>query len=317
MAPLVRRDVADATRVGARDTLLVKELSCYPETRYEREYGRTDDVTRVATPRLGWRHGSLRPGGEQVRRSQGARRLITVGIDLAAADVRTAIATIVWAPGTATVTDVTVGVDDDRIVGAVKGADKAGMDSPLGWPAPFVALVTGAAPAVHAPGAGADWRRRLAWRETDLVVRDTERLVPLSVSADRIAHVAFRCAALLARLEAAGGKVDRAGDGVVVEVYPAAALKRWGLPHRGLKGSGGGPVPIVDGLRAAAPWLHLGRHEATMRRSHDAADAIVAALAARAAAIGKATTPDPAQRARAATEGWIAVPTCSLDRLIE
>jgi hypothetical protein len=58
---------------------------------------------------------------------------------------------------------------------------------------------------------------------------------PLSVSADRIAHAAFRCAGLLARLAALGEPVDRAGSGVVVEVYPAAALRRLGLTHRGYK----------------------------------------------------------------------------------
>jgi hypothetical protein len=49
--------------------------------------------------------------------------------------------------------------------------------------------------------------------------------VPLSVATNRIGLAATRCAGLLARLAADGRPVDRAGTGVVVEVYPAAALK--------------------------------------------------------------------------------------------
>ena len=64
-------------------------------------------------------------------------------------------------------------------------------------------------------------------RRTDTVVHDKLRLMPLSVSADRIAHVALRCAVLLAKLDAAGRPVDRSGGGTVVEVYPAASLLGW------------------------------------------------------------------------------------------
>lgn len=80
--------------------------------------------------------------------------------------------------------------------------------------------------------AGHDWRRQLAFRRTDEPVRAATGLVPLSVAADRIAHPAMRCAGLLARLALEGQPVDRSGSGVVVEVYPAASLKQWGLPHR-------------------------------------------------------------------------------------
>jgi hypothetical protein len=47
----------------------------------------------------------------------------------------------------------------------------------------------------------------LTMRRTD-VVHEQLRLTPLSVSADRIAHVAFRCAVLLAKLDAADAPVD-------------------------------------------------------------------------------------------------------------
>lgn len=54
---------------------------------------------------------------------------------------------------------------------------------------------------------------------------------PLAVSANVIGTMAMRCADLQAQL----GDCERAGTGELVEVYPAAALKSWGLPHEGGK----------------------------------------------------------------------------------
>ena len=75
----------------------------------------------------------------------------------------------------------------------------------------------------------------LTMRRTDVFVHEQLRLTPLSVSADRIAHVAFRCAVLLAKLDAADAPVDRSGSGPVAEVYPAASLHSWGLTYRSYK----------------------------------------------------------------------------------
>ena len=236
---------------------------------------------------------------------------MTLGVDLAAADERTAIAVVEWADRRARVRALRRGVSDEELVEAIRGADKVGIDCPLGWPAPFVAfLVAQQAGRLVPPAADADglaWRRGLAYRVTDQVVRAECGVNPLSVSADRIAHVAFRCAALLARLAEAGEPVDRAGGGAVVEVYPAATLRRWGLTHRGYKTLGHGFV--LDELLAAAPWLDLGPFEPLCRLSHDAFDAVVAALAARAAALGQVLPPTGDQREAARTEGWIALPT--------
>jgi hypothetical protein len=69
----------------------------------------------------------------------------------------------------------------------------------------------------------------LTMRRTDVFVHEQLRLTPLSVSADRIAHVAFRCAVLLAKLDAADAPVDRSRSGPVAEVYPAASLHSWSL----------------------------------------------------------------------------------------
>ena len=246
----------------------------------------------------------------------------TLGVDLAAADVRTAVATLEWSAGRASVQAVHVGVSDDHLVEAMLAVDKAGLDCPLGWPAKFISFLVAQQNGELPPPDHADpasWRRELAYRLTDDVVRAETGLIPLSVSADRIAHAAFRCASLLARLTAAGKPVDRCGDGVVVEVYPAATLRRWGLTHRGYKtpGRGAGHGFLVDELTAAAPWLRLGPYEQLCRTSHDAFDAVVAAMAARAAALGHVLAPDAAQRAAARTEGWIALPTCGLDELVQ
>jgi predicted nuclease with RNAse H fold len=248
--------------------------------------------------------------------------VLTVGVDLAAEASRTAVARITWTSGKAVLDGVEAGADDARLVDAMAGADKAGIDCPLGWPEPFIDFVRAHRDGhVPDPGdvAGLDWRRRLANRETDLVVRDETGLVPLSVAADRIAHPAMRCAALLAALARQGEPVDRDGSGLVVEVYPAASLKRWGLPHRRYKRAGNVASlgALVDRLRARAPWLDLGAGEDLCRRSDDAFDAVIAALTARAAARGLATAPDGAQAATARTEGWIALPLSDdLDALL-
>jgi len=238
---------------------------------------------------------------------------------LAAEPAKTAVATIMWSTGRATVERLALGVEDGALVSAVVGADKAGIDCPLGWPNAFVDFVT-----AHHTGhvvapedvAGRAWRRRLAWRVTDEAVHDATGLNPLSVSADRIGHTAMRGAAILARLDGLGRAVDRCGDGVV-EVYPAASLRHWDLPYKRYKGRENLAVlcQLVDQMLEAAPWLDLRAYERDCRASDDAFDAVVAALTARAAALDLVAPPSSAQREAARTEGWIAVPTVKLTEL--
>jgi len=66
----------------------------------------------------------------------------------------------------------------------------------------------------------------------------------------------------------------------------------------------------------AAPWLDLGDFEPLSRRSHDAFDALIAALATRAAALGLTLPPTAAQLEAARAEGWIALPTGELGDLV-
>ena len=246
--------------------------------------------------------------------------MLTVGVDLAAEPAGTALAVVDWDIDGATVTEVVRGAGDEPLLAALARAGKAGIDCPLGWPAAFVSFVADhQAGHVTVPGGltGQQWRRQLAWRVTDEVVRARTGLIPLSVAADRIGHAAMRCAGLLAQLARQDQSVDRCGRGVIVEVYPAASLKCWGLPHRGYKHPRGAQAleALIDDLLAAAAWLDLGPWESLCRASDDATDAVIAALTARAAHKDLVTWPDERQRAAAHTEGWIALPTAPLSQL--
>ncbi|WP_439033212.1 DUF429 domain-containing protein [Gordonia terrae] len=240
----------------------------------------------------------------------------TVGVDLSASPAKTAVAVLDWRDGRAEVTDLVVGADDADIRRLAEGATRIGIDSPFGWPDEFVDFVV----AHHRHGLPADRRldeiarrRPLALRRTDRWIADSGLGRPLSVSADQIAHVAFRCAGLLADLA-----VDDRVDGWAVEAYPAGALKRWGLTSRGYKRAVNAPIlaELLVALTAAAPWLDLGDHAETMARDDDAFDAVITALIARAAELGRTTLPDADDRPVAAREGWIHVPTVELAELI-
>lgn len=247
--------------------------------------------------------------------------MITVGIDLAADEKKTGVATIEWRAGNATITDVVVGASNESLIEFIAGADKTGIDCPLGWPQKFIDFIV-----AHQDGhveiepgvLAADWRRALSYRATDLWLKQQVKGVQgLSVSSDRIGVTTMRCAALMSSLSGLGRAVDRTGVGEVVEVYPAASLARWGFSHRGYKGAKGavGRSALVDQLKATQRWLDFGAFEAECRRTDDALDAVVAAMTARAAAMGQVEPIPEDQREAADHEGWIALPNSSLGHL--
>lgn len=134
----------------------------------------------------------------------------TLGVDLAAQPKQTAVCMVDWRQRPARVRELSIGLDDAAIIDFVDECEPAKMaiDAPFGWPAPFVAAVT-----QHAKGE--PWEAQtvgsLRLRATDLHVTNQIGLQPLSVSADRIAVTAFRCAGLLTALARADRKIDRAG----------------------------------------------------------------------------------------------------------
>ncbi|MCY1158306.1 MAG: hypothetical protein MOP51_1330 [Citricoccus sp.] len=248
----------------------------------------------------------MSPAGAAVRRF--------VGVDLAAAPERTGLAVLVQdeARATLTVERAVLGADDEEILEAIGAGDRSGVDVPFGWPESFIRLVADHGEGRLRPVAdtGPAWRRGLALRATDVAVRELTGLNPLSVSTDRIAYPALRWANLAARLRAAGHAVGPDGGGLACEVYPAAALRTWGLPHRAYKKDAHRPVraALVGALEELAPWLDLnGCREACLAHD-DVLDAVLAALVAREVHLGRTHRPPAGLRGSARREGWIHVP---------
>jgi hypothetical protein len=261
---------------------------------------------------------------------------ITLGIDLASQPERTALALMSWSvEGAQVVTLVRGGgpggtLHDKRLVSAMQGLayepdapTKVAIDAPFGWPEPFVEAVV-----AHQHGAG--WpdtidnpRAKYERRFTDLHVKRETGKLPLSVSTDRIAYCAMRCAVLLADLARFVGPegVARDGSGLVAEVYPDPALRRWlpALWGQADKDSYKGKTDkalrrraaLVDGLLAACDG-RLGLSEVDREaciQFDDCLDAVVCALVARAAELEFTELPsgDDARKL-ARLEGWIHLP---------
>jgi predicted nuclease with RNAse H fold len=255
-----------------------------------------------------------------------AALVLTVGIDVASQDDRTAICAVRWTGGGARIEPLgSRGADDAAVVRSIDRADRVGIDIPLGWPSAFV-------DAVHRhhhgdawpSGSGAASMRELRLRETDLWITERARRPgqpharchPMSVSTNLIAIPAMRIARLL-------GPIDRSGAGKVIEVYPAAALFVWGLPYRRYKGAkpelSATRQEVVRGLRAAAPWLSAsGADWDEIGENDHMLDALIAALVARAKHRGLCDETYDAASERARSEGWIALPLRdALPRLAE
>jgi hypothetical protein len=265
------------------------------------------------------------------------------GVDLAAEASGTALAVLrvapgEYGPGGVVLEHLRLGVDDETLLAETRAVELIGIDCAFGWPIDFVDFVARHAAAVEPLAAAGGvqpagptpaleptlvatgdlaWRRRLAHRETDRVVTERTGARPLSVATDRLGMTALRCAVLLDRLAGDGRVVERSGEhpSAVVEVYPAMALRVWGLRRPGYKVAADARTALIADLRRAAPWLELGPHELLMQTSADALDAVLAALVALAHRVGASLPPEPAQRPRARVEGWIAIPTVDLPAL--
>ena len=246
--------------------------------------------------------------------------MLLAGLDLAAEPKGTALAVIDWSQRRAELVSLEVEVSDSRIVSAAADFEKLGIDCALGWPAAFVDFVSSASDSMSRdPFSGdKDFRRQLAYRETD---RNLHRLTgrwPLSVSTDRLGLTAIRAAGILSQLSHAGFEVDRTGTGLVVEVYPGATLRTWGFVTAGYRDSADIRRGLLLELTERAAWLTLPSELLKLATENcDSFDAIFASLAARAAQLGRYHAPSVQQMALAKTEGWLALPDVRLEDLAE
>jgi predicted nuclease with RNAse H fold len=236
----------------------------------------------------------------------------TLGVDLASAATNTAACVLDWDRSRPRLLSM-IGrdVDDTTIVELARGANVTGIDAPFGWPRPFV-------DAIAAYAAGTRWPRQkpegLWLRRTDeRAIAVAGGRAPLSVSSDRIARPAERAARLLTLLGSDDQAVARDGSDGVIEVYPAGALRCWGIRSDGYKRSDGAGAAarrlifdtILDELTIETA---ASDREALVATDH-AIDALVASLVARAFEIGAIVRPRDEDRSIAAVEGWLFLPT--------
>jgi predicted nuclease with RNAse H fold len=250
----------------------------------------------------------------------------TFGIDLASQPSNTGVCRIEWEPdGSGYVHCPGDHGSDPDLLSMMSKPDvtRVGIDAPFGWPETFIEAVVSYTQGGGWPdGPGQDFHQNLMrLRVTDRVVTEHTKLVPLSVTTDRIGVTAMRCARLLAAHHAEmGAQIDRSGQGRVVEVYPAAALVCWGLSPKfaaddpgSYKGGDSRAKArrerLVDQIvDAGEGWLDLPEKvRIVCRDSDDCLDAMLSALVARAAELGRVEpVSDPGA---AVVEGWIALPT--------
>jgi predicted nuclease with RNAse H fold len=251
---------------------------------------------------------------------------LSLGIDLASQNKNTAACFIEWRADCAFVrcpVSGPAGEDVDWLVELAKQARWVGIDAPFGWPEAAVNALVSWAGGGRWPDASKDEMR---YRVTDRYVRETTGIPPLSVSSDRIAVAAWRCARLLDALRTDRPPVDRMGGDGIFEVYPGAALTCWGFNRVGYKRGGNAAskqrqrqarVELTTTLTDRAPWLDLTAATRACWESDDAFDALVASLVARAAGLGLTVKPPPGEEPRISREGWIHLPeSTALERLL-
>ena len=112
------------------------------------------------------------------------------------------------------------------------------LDAPLGWPLALGEGLFNHRAGEFLPGDANDLFRR----RTDRFVREKTGKLPLDVGADRIARTAHAALNLLSNLRRLSGQAiplawdpDLGPGFSAIEVYPAATLKKHGLPAQGYK----------------------------------------------------------------------------------
>ena len=235
----------------------------------------------------------------------------TLGVDLSTDPKQSALCLLEW-PGMAQparIAHLVVGATDEAIASMAAGAQYVGIDAPFGWPKAWAAAVAAHRPGEQFTAAGSP--AELTRRYTDVWVASNVGIRPLPVGANLIGATAIRCARIVAAL---GRPVDTGASvqpGSVSEVYPAAALKRWGQSftlYKGRKWHEARLALVAALIQAGLPVALPSAQRAAVEANDDALDALIASLVARAVALGLTDYCPPEALERCRTEGWIRVP---------
>jgi hypothetical protein len=141
-------------------------------------------------------------------------------------------------------------------------------------------------------------------RATDHWIRENCGANPISVSANMIGATAMRAAWLLSQ---SGLDVDRSGlEGRVVEVYPAGALRQWGISASGYKARTAVATELQRVFAAVTEGSKL-TVASEVANDHEL-DALICAVVARMARTGQTHEIPEEHREAARREGWIHMP---------
>lgn len=238
----------------------------------------------------------------------------TLGVDLSTDPKRTALCLLEWSGdgSPARLTDLVVGVSDETVLRTAESAEHIGIDAPFGWPRSWATAV-----AAHQPGdpfAADGSPAELTRRYTDEWIAANVGIQPLAVAANLIGATAIRCARLVAALRRPVDTGEEVPAGSVSEVYPAAALKRWGQEftlYKGRRWREARLALVAALIEAGLPVALTSAQRAALEANDDALDALIASLVARA--VGLALTDDcpPEATESCRSEGWIRVPAAS------
>ena len=93
-------------------------------------------------------------------------------------------------------------------------------------------------------------------------------------------------------------------------------MRLWGFDTTGYRKSIDERRRLLGQILEQASWLDVSLFEDLMLESCDAFDAVIAALASRAAFLGLSEPPTQSQMSQARIEGWIALPVCKITELV-
>jgi len=214
-----------------------------------------------------------------------------IGIDCAVSPRRTGLALGVFEKGRARVEQVVLGETRDSVIRTVANwiarapartpHPLIALDAPLGWPTALARVLP-----AHQAGAPVDAEANKMFRRlTDRVTKRETGKLPLDVGADRIARTARAALELLQDLRQRTGleiplawKPGPPAKVSVIEVYPAATLKVYGITNVRYKRKREVEVrrEMLEPLREL---MDLPDDERLILQSSDALDAVVCVLA--------------------------------------